>query len=185
MCEYTAKDYKKGQPRWCPGCGDHFFLASLHKAMAEHGGRCVKTNVGDRYVLEEMLKEGYNLGGEQSGHIIFSKFAKTGYGILTAVQLLSAMVKNNKRLSELGALMTKYPQILLNVRVKNKYGWEENEAIKAVIKKYQDELGDNGQVLVRASGTEPLIRIMAEGPVQERLEKIADSIGEVVTRELG
>lgn len=157
----------------------------LHKAMAEHGGRCVKTNVGDRYVLEEMLKEGYNLGGEQSGHIIFSKFAKTGDGILTAVQLLSAMVKNNKRLSELGALMTKYPQILLNVRVKNKYGWEENEAIKAVIKKYQDELGDNGQVLVRASGTEPLIRIMAEGPVQERLEKIADSIGEVVTRELG
>ena len=136
-------------------------------------------------VLEEMLKEGYNLGGEQSGHIIFSKFAKTGDGILTAVQLLSAMVKNNKRLSELGALMTKYPQILLNVRVKNKYGWEENEAIKAVIKKYQDELGDNGQVLVRASGTEPLIRIMAEGPVQERLEKIADSIGEVVTRELG
>ena len=157
----------------------------LHKAMAEHGGHCVKTNVGDRYVLEEMLKEGYNLGGEQSGHIIFSKFAKTGDGILTAVQLLSAMVKNNKRLSELGALMTKYPQILLNVRVKNKYGWEENEAIKAVIKKYQDELGDNGQVLVRASGTEPLIRIMAEGPVQERLEKIADSIGEVVTRELG
>ena len=157
----------------------------LHKAMAEHGGRCVKTNVGDRYVLEEMLKEGYNLGGEQSGHIIFSKFAKTGDGILTAVQLLSAMVKNNKRLSELGALMTKYPQILLNVRVKNKYGWEENEAIKAVIKKYQDELGDNGQILVRASGTEPLIRIMAEGPVQERLEKIADSIGEVVTRELG
>ena len=136
-------------------------------------------------MLEEMLKEGYNLGGEQSGHIIFSKFAKTGDGILTAVQLLSAMVKNNKRLSELGALMTKYPQILLNVRVKNKYGWEENEAIKAVIKKYQDELGDNGQVLVRASGTEPLIRIMAEGPVQERLEKIADSIGEVVTRELG
>ena len=125
------------------------------------------------------------MSGEQSGHIIFSKFAKTGDGILTAVQLLSAMVKNNKRLSELGALMTKYPQILLNVRVKNKYGWEENEAIKAVIKKYQDELGDNGQVLVRASGTEPLIRIMAEGPVQERLEKIADSIGEVVTRELG
>ena len=98
---------------------------------------------------------------------------------------MGAMVKNNKRLSELGALMTKYPQILLNVRVKDKYGWEDNEAIKEVIKKYQDELGDNGQILVRASGTEPLIRIMAEGPVQERLENIVGAIGEVVTRELG
>ena len=157
----------------------------LYKALDEAGIGYEKTDVGDKYVAENMRANGHLIGGEQSGHIIFSKFAKTGDGILTAVQLLSAMVKNNKRLSELGALMTKYPQILLNVRVKNKYGWEENEAIKAVIKKYQDELGDNGQVLVRASGTEPLIRIMAEGPVQERLEKIADSIGEVVTRELG
>ena len=132
-----------------------------------------------------MLRGGYSIGGEQSGHIIFSKYAKTGDGILTAVQLLGAMVKNNKRLSELGALMTKYPQILLNVRVKDKYGWEDNAAIKEVIKKYQDELGDNGQILVRASGTEPLIRIMAEGPVQERLENIVGAIGEVVTRELG
>ena len=157
----------------------------LYKSLEREDMKYEQTAVGDKYVAENMMENGYSLGGEQSGHIIFSKFAKTGDGILTAVQLLSAMVKNNKRLSELGALMTKYPQILLNVRVKNKYGWEENEAIKAVIKKYQDELGDNGQVLVRASGTEPLIRIMAEGPVQERLEKIADSIGEVVTRELG
>jgi phosphoglucomutase len=156
----------------------------LHKAMKDAGGKTVKTGVGDRYVLEEMLKHDYSLGGEQSGHIIFSEFAKTGDGILTAVQVLCSMVKNNKTLSEMGAVMTKFPQILLNVRVGDKNGWEENQAIKDVIKKYQDELGDNGQILVRASGTEPLIRIMAEGPKQEYLEQIAEAIAEVVAAEL-
>lgn len=156
----------------------------LHQAMKAHGGKTCKTAVGDRYVLEEMLKHNYSIGGEQSGHIIFSEFAKTGDGILTAVQLLCAMVKNNKPLSELGAVMTKYPQVLLNVRVKDKNGWQERAAIQEVIKKYQDELGDNGQILVRASGTEPLIRVMAEGPNQERLEQIASAIGEVVVAEL-
>ncbi len=156
----------------------------LHQAMKAHGGKTCKTAVGDRYVLEEMLKHNYSIGGEQSGHIIFSEFAKTGDGILTAVQLLCAMVKNNKPLSELGAVMTKYPQVLLNVRVKDKNGWQERAAIQEVIKKYQDELGENGQILVRASGTEPLIRVMAEGPNQERLEQIASAIGEVVVAEL-
>lgn len=156
----------------------------LHQAMKAHGGKTCKTAVGDRYVLEEMMKHNYSIGGEQSGHIIFSEFAKTGDGILTAVQLLCAMVKNNKPLSELGAVMTKYPQVLLNVRVKDKNGWQEKPAIQEVIKKYQDELGDNGQILVRASGTEPLIRIMAEGPNQERLEQIASLIGDVVVTEL-
>lgn len=156
----------------------------LHQAMKAHGGKTCKTAVGDRYVLEEMLKHNYSIGGEQSGHIIFSEFAKTGDGILTAVQLLCAIVKNNKSLSELGSVMTKYPQVLLNVRVKDKNGWQERAAIQEVIKKYQDELGDNGQILVRASGTEPLIRVMAEGPNQERLEQIASAIGEVVVAEL-
>lgn len=157
----------------------------LHKAFKEMGGKTVKTAVGDRYVLEEMMKHGYNLGGEQSGHIIFSEFAKTGDGILTAVQLLSTMVKNNKRLSELGKLMVKYPQILVNVRVKDKTGWEENQAIKDSIAQYAAQLGDDGQILVRASGTEPLIRIMAEGPNQVELENIANSIAEVVNQQLG
>lgn len=156
----------------------------MHKAMKEYGGQTVKTSVGDRYVLEEMLKHDYNLGGEQSGHIIFSEFAKTGDGILTAVQLLCAMVTQNKRLSEMAGVMTKFPQILVNVRVKNKNGWQENQSIKDVIKKYQEELGDNGQILVRASGTEPLIRIMAEGPNQQRLENIANAIADVVVKEL-
>ena len=157
----------------------------LHKAFKEMGGQTCKTKVGDRYVLEEMIKHGYNLGGEQSGHIIFSEFAKTGDGILTAVQLMCTMVQNNKRLSELARLMTKYPQTLLNVHVKDKNGWEENRAIRDVVAKYAAELGDNGQILVRASGTEPLIRIMAEGPDQIRLEEIAGKIAAVVTGELG
>lgn len=156
----------------------------LHQAMKAAGGQTAKTAVGDRYVLEEMLKHGYNLGGEQSGHIIFSEYAKTGDGILTAVQLLCAMVKNNVSLSELSNVMTKYPQVLLNVRVADKNGWDKNVAIAEIIKKYQEELGENGQILVRASGTEPLIRIMAEGPNQERLEQITNAIADVVNKEL-
>ena len=156
----------------------------LHKAMKEHGGSCVKTKVGDRYVLEEMIKSGYQLGGEQSGHIIFSEFSRTGDGILTAVRLLGALVRNNLPLSEMGALMKKYPQILLNVRVADKQGWEEKEKIKEIVNYYENVLGDNGQILVRASGTEPLIRIMAEGPDQAQLETIAANIAEVVTKEL-
>ena len=156
----------------------------LHQAMKAAGGQTAKTAVGDRYVLEEMLKHGYNLGGEQSGHIIFSEYAKTGDGILTAVQLLCAMVKNNVSLSELSNVMTKYPQVLLNVRVADKNGWDKNAAIAEIIKKYQEELGENGQILVRASGTEPLIRIMAEGPNQERLEQITNAIADVVNKEL-
>ena len=157
----------------------------LHKAFKEMGGRTCKTKVGDRYVLEEMLKHGYGLGGEQSGHIIFSEFAKTGDGILTAVQLLCTMARNNQRLSELAKLMTRYPQTLVNVRVKDKNGWEENEAIRSIVAKYTEELGDNGQLLVRASGTEPLIRIMAEGSNQVELESIAEEIAKVVRGELG
>ena len=156
----------------------------LTKAMKKQGGSCVKTSVGDRYVLEEMLKNGYDLGGEQSGHIIFSDFAKTGDGMLTAVKLLGSMVQKNKTLSQLGSLMTKYPQILVNVRVKDKNGWDENTAIKEIINKYQQELGEDGQVLVRASGTEPLIRIMAEGPDQAELERMAGAIAEVVHKEM-
>ena len=131
-----------------------------------------------------MLKHGYNLGGEQSGHIIFSEFAKTGDGMLTAVQLLGAMINNNKRLSELGRLMRRYPQVLVNVRVKDKSGWEQHEDIKQAVAAAAAQLGDNGQILVRASGTEPLIRIMAEGPNQIELENMAGTIADVVSKSL-
>ena len=156
----------------------------LQKAMKEHGGSTVKTGVADRYVLEEMLKHDYKLGGEQSGHIIFGDLARTGDGMMTAVKLLSSLVRHNQTLSQLGSLMVKYPQTLLNVRVKDKNGWEENQAIAEVVKKYTEELGDDGQVLVRASGTEPLIRIMAQGPNQAELDAITDAIAEVVRKEL-
>ena len=156
----------------------------LAKAMKEHGGRTVKTSVGDRYVLEEMLKHDYKLGGEQSGHIIFGDLVRTGDGMMTAVNLLSSLVWHNQTLSQLGALMVKYPQTLLNVRVKDKNGWQENTAIADVIRRYTEELGEDGQVLVRASGTEPLIRIMAQGPNQVELDHITEAIAEVVRREL-
>ena len=156
----------------------------LSKAMKEHGGRTVKTSVGDRYVLEEMLKHDYKLGGEQSGHIIFGDLVRTGDGMMTAVNLLSSLVRHNQTLSQLGALMVKYPQTLLNVRVKDKNGWQENTAIADVIRRYTEELGEDGQVLVRASGTEPLIRIMAQGPNQVELDHITEAIAEVVRREL-
>ena len=113
----------------------------LTKAMKKQGGSCVKTSVGDRYVLEEMLKNGYDLGGEQSGHIIFSDFAKTGDGMLTAVKLLGSMVQKNKTLSQLGSLMTKYPQILVNVVSKIKMAGRKNTAIKEIISKYQQGTG--------------------------------------------
>ena len=156
----------------------------LAKAMKEHGGRTVKTSVGDRYVLEEMLKHDYKLGGEQSGHIIFGDLVRTGDGMMTAVNLLGSLVRHNQTLSQLGAQMVKYPQTLLNVRVKDKNGWQENTAIADVVRRYTEELGDDGQVLVRASGTEPLIRIMAQGPNQVELDHITEAIAEVVRREL-
>lgn len=156
----------------------------LAKAMKEHGGSTVKTSVGDRYVLEEMLKHDYKLGGEQSGHIIFGDLVRTGDGMMTAVKLLGSLVRHNQTLSQMGALMVKYPQTLLNVRVKDKNGWDKNEAIREVTAKYTELLGDDGQVLVRASGTEPLIRIMAQGPNQAELDRITEAIAEVVRREL-
>lgn len=157
----------------------------LHQAMKKNGGSCVTTGVGDRYVLEEMMQNDYTLGGEQSGHIIFAEHAKTGDGILTAIKLLGAMANKNQSLSQLGALMQIFPQILLNIRVKNKSGWEENENIRQITEHYKKCLGENGQILVRASGTEPLIRIMAEGPDQTQLERIAEAIAVVVRHELG
>ncbi len=156
----------------------------LHKAMREHGGHTVKTAVGDRYVLEEMLRNDYKLGGEQSGHIIFGDLVRTGDGMMTAVKLLGTLVRHNRTLSQLGNLMVKYPQVLLNVRVKDKNGWEENPAIQDVIQTYTKKLGEDGQVLVRASGTEPLIRIMAQGPNQAELDTICEAIAEVVRKEM-
>lgn len=157
----------------------------FHKALKAAGINVEVTKVGDRYVLENMLANGYIIGGEQSGHIIFSDYSTTGDGLLTAIQVLSSLKRSGKKASELTSLMVSYPQLLVNVKVKSKEGWEDNEAIKAAIKNGEDTLKDNGRVLVRPSGTEELIRVMAEGQDQAELTKICQSIADVIKKEQG
>ena len=156
----------------------------FHKAVKAAGGRVEVTKVGDRYVLEEMRAHGYALGGEQSGHIIFGNLATTGDGLVTALQVLSVLKRSGGPASKLTAMMKSYPQLLVNVEVKTKDGWEENAAICKAIKDEEALLGENGRILVRPSGTEPLIRVMAEGPEQGQLEEICQRIADVVRAEL-
>ena len=157
----------------------------FHKAIKAAGGRAEITQVGDRYVLENMLKNGYKLGGEQSGHIIFTDFSTTGDGPITAVQVLSSLKRSGKKASELTALMKTYPQLLVNVNVKNKEGSDDSDEIKAAIEAGEKELGADGRVLVRPSGTEQLIRVMAEGPDQDQLNDICQKIAAVVKKVQG
>lgn len=154
------------------------------KGIESLGMKAAKTAVGDRYVMEEMRKGGYNLGGEQSGHVIFLDYNTTGDGILTALQLMDTVVKSGKKLSELKEIMRKYPQTLVNVRVADKSKLKDNAAVELAIRKVEEELGDNGRVLVRPSGTESLIRVMAEGPDKEQVEAYVQQIAEVIQREL-
>ncbi|WP_047155369.1 phosphoglucosamine mutase [Aneurinibacillus tyrosinisolvens] len=157
----------------------------FYKALESAGLETKQTAVGDRYVMEEMLQGGYNLGGEQSGHIIFLDYNTTGDGLLTALQLLDVLIEEQKPLSELAAAtMRKYPQLLINVRVVDKSKLTGNIAIKAAIEEVEEKLGTNGRVLVRPSGTEPIVRVMAEGPDQAVLTGYVDRIVEVVKKEL-
>lgn len=155
------------------------------KAAKELGIHLVRTAVGDRYVMEAMRKGGYVIGGEQSGHIILLDYNTTGDGMLTAVQLAATLVRENRPLSELRQIMQTYPQVLVNVRVSTKEGWEENAAIRQAIATVEEKLGDNGRVLVRPSGTEPLIRVMAEGMDEKQVQQYVEEIAEVVRREQG
>ncbi len=157
----------------------------FHKAAKELGMETCCTAVGDRYVLERMKESNYSIGGEQSGHVIFLDYNTTGDGLLTAVQTLAIVRDRNSTLSEMASLMTRYPQLLLNVQVQTKIGWEENVLIKAAIDAGEEELGEEGRILVRASGTEPLIRVMAEGPDQEQLNRICKMIGDCIGNEQG
>ncbi|MDA8354678.1 MAG: phosphoglucosamine mutase [Firmicutes bacterium] len=156
----------------------------LYKALDSLGIRTEKTKVGDRYVMEEMRRGGYNLGGEQSGHIIFLDHNTTGDGMLTALQLLRVVKEKATTLNQLAQMMTPYPQVLINVQVKEKDQWEQNEAIRRKIEEVEEALGDDGRVLVRPSGTEPLIRVMAEGPDKEQLQSYVQQIADVVKEEL-
>jgi len=156
----------------------------LDIAFRKAGGRVIKTRVGDRYVLEEMRHEGYNLGGEQSGHIIFSELGTTGDGILTAIQLLSVMKETGYPLSKLAKQMERLPQVLVNTRVSRLDRFEANAKIAIAIEDAEDELGDRGRVLVRPSGTEPLIRVMVECEDGQQARRIAQNLVDVVKREL-
>lgn len=154
------------------------------KGIEEVGLNAAKTAVGDRYVMEEMRRGGYNLGGEQSGHVIFLDYGTTGDGILTGVQLLQTLVQSGRKLSELKQIMRKFPQVLVNVRVVDKSKLEGNTEVERVIREVEAELGDNGRVLVRPSGTESLIRVMAEGPDKDQVEAFVNRIAKVVEEQL-
>lgn len=156
----------------------------LEVALKNAGIKMKRAKVGDRYVLEEMLKGSYNLGGEQSGHIIFLDHNTTGDGILTGVNLIKAMIGENKPLSKLREIMNIYPQVLINVQATNKDKYNDNKRIEETIAENQALLGDRGRIVVRPSGTEPLIRVMVEGEEQETINKVANEIADVIKKEL-
>jgi phosphoglucosamine mutase len=155
----------------------------LHRAMDAHGIRVLQTGVGDRYVLEAMNEGGYSLGGEQSGHVIMSEFATTGDGLLTGLHVVAEMARQNKTLAELASIMTVYPQVLVNVRGVDRDGVTD-EVVQEAVAASTAELGDSGRVLLRASGTEPLVRVMVEAASEEVARAHADRLSEVVRERL-
>ena len=158
----------------------------LNKYARDNGLELLQTKVGDRYVLEEMLKDGFNLGGEQSGHVILLDYNPTGDGILTSLMLIQAILEEDKKASELGNMVKLYPQVLINAKVNSskKYDYEKDEEIKEEIDKLEKEFAGNGRVLIRPSGTEPLVRVMIEGEDQEYITKKAKEIAELIERKL-
>ena len=158
----------------------------LNKYSQNNNLQLIQTKVGDRYVLEEMLKNGYNLGGEQSGHIIFLDYNPTGDGILTSLMLIQTILEENKKASELASIIKLYPQILINAKVNanKKYDYDKDEEIQKAIENVEKEFAGNGRVLIRPSGTEPLVRVMIEGENQEYITKRAKEIAELLERKL-
>lgn len=156
------------------------------KFCEENGIKCEKTKVGDRYVLENMHANGYSIGGEQSGHIIFLKYATTGDGQLSAIQLLAVVKDTEKNLKELADEMEVYPQVLINVRVSNfgKAQFQKDKEVQNAIKQVEEVLGDEGRILVRLSGTEPLVRVMLEGKDLEQIKELGESVAQVVRERL-
>lgn len=157
----------------------------LKLAMAEHGISLVQTAVGDRYVLEELNEHGYSLGGEQSGHVIMSKYATTGDGILTGLHLLEEMARTGKSLAELATVMTVFPQVMINVRDVAHTKLSADTVIASAVADATAELGDAGRVLLRPSGTEPMVRVMVEAASQEVAQAIAERLASVVRERLG
>ena len=152
----------------------------LYKALDKVGIEYEKTKVGDKYVYENMVKNGHRIGGEQSGHIIFTKYATTGDGILTSLKLMEVMLAKGKPMSELAAPVVFYPQVLKNVRVKSKPDAQNDPDVQAAVQAVADALGDTGRILVRESGTEPVIRVMVEAESDELCEKYVDGVIDVI-----
>ncbi len=157
----------------------------LDRAMKAAGIHVVKTAVGDRYVLERMLRDGYNFGGEQSGHLIFLDYNTTGDGLITAVQVLALMKTTGQSLSELAKIMTTFPQVLLNVRVKERCDLSTLPKVKQQIERLEKKLDGSGRLLVRYSGTEPLVRIMIEGEREPEIRKWADDLARTIREAIG
>jgi phosphoglucosamine mutase len=154
------------------------------KAMSDSGIAFEKTPVGDRYVLEKMLASGHKLGGEQSGHIIMRDFANTGDGLLTALQLMSVMAKSKKSLAELAQVMKRFPQVLINVNDVDKSKLGSSKSLAIAVGEYESKLGSTGRILLRASGTEPLVRVMVEAETESAAEEIAQKLATLVRSEL-
>lgn len=157
----------------------------FYKALEREGIASNKTKVGDRYVVEEMRRGNYNLGGEQSGHIVMMDYNTTGDGLLTGTQLAAVVKRSGKKLSELAAQMQKYPQSLVNVRVTDKHGVEDNQDVQAIMRDVEEEMNGEGRILVRPSGTEPLVRVMVEAKTDEDAERFAQTIANVVEEKMG
>ena len=158
----------------------------LNKFTRDNGLELLQTKVGDRYVLEEMLKDGFNLGGEQSGHVILLDYNPTGDGILTSLMLIQTILEEGKKASELADMVKLYPQILINAKVNSdkKYEYKEDKEINEAIDKLEKEFAGNGRVLIRPSGTEPLVRVMIEGEDQEYITKKAQEIADLIENKL-
>jgi phosphoglucosamine mutase len=154
----------------------------LEKTLAGMGAKLLRTNVGDRYVVEAMRAKGCNFGGEQSGHLIFLDHNTTGDGTLAALQLLAIMIKRKKPLSELAKIMTAYPQVLENVRLSSRIAPEQIKGFPEALKAAEAKLGEQGRILVRASGTEPVIRVMAEGEDEKEISSIALDLCDLIRR---
>lgn len=152
----------------------------LKHAMEEAGISVVQTKVGDRYVLEEMRDRGYSIGGEQSGHMIMLDHNSTGDGLMTAVQFLAAVKRSNKSVDDAVKVMTRFPQVLINVKVKDKHAVPKEQAVKDAVQAAEVALGNNGRVLLRASGTEPVVRVMVEAANAEEAQKHAEEIAKIV-----
>lgn len=158
----------------------------LNKFAKNNNLDLIQTKVGDRYVLEEMLKSGYNLGGEQSGHVILLDYNPTGDGILTSLMLIKSILEEKKKASEVASIVKLYPQVLVNAKVNSekKYDYKENEEIKNAIENLEKEFAGNGRVLIRPSGTEPLVRVMIEGENQEYIQKKAQEVANIIEQKL-